>query len=242
MTLGIWLFVTIIVFAGNFVLFCFGSKIRRNGQESLFWESLYLAGKRHRYESPQGRNQKIQIAVAGKLASYMDSFYFCCRNCKNNTKINRKKGRGWRERGPLGHPLNPPRLGPDTVLQSCHTNGYSTASSISCILSIPNLDSIFSVACSPVSPFKYLFLWLLNPQSLPSNEASPGSPKTYWRPSSIKVVTLSSPLHNSKLHSIIKRKKWNFRGLSERYELANTRLLWNKFSCFSLEMSAARRN
>ena len=67
---------TIIVFAGNFVLFCFGSKIRRNGQESLFWESLYLTRKHHLYESPQGQIQKIQIAVAGKLASYTDSSYF----------------------------------------------------------------------------------------------------------------------------------------------------------------------
>ena len=30
----------------------------------------------HLCESPQGRIQKIQIAVAGKLASYLDSFCF----------------------------------------------------------------------------------------------------------------------------------------------------------------------
>ena len=87
---------TIIVFAGNFVLFCFGSKIRRNGQESLFWESLYLTRKNHLYESPQGQIQKIQIAVAGKLASYMDSSYFAAVIVKIMPKFNRKKGGGWR--------------------------------------------------------------------------------------------------------------------------------------------------
>ena len=85
---------TIIVFAGNFVLFCFGSKIRRNGQESLFWERLYLARKRHLHESPQGRIQKIQIAVAGKLASYMDSFYFAAVIVKIIQKSTGKKGGG----------------------------------------------------------------------------------------------------------------------------------------------------
>ena len=91
------------------ILFCFGSKIRRNGQESLFWESLYLTRKHHLYESPQGQIQKIQIAVAGKLCQLNGFFLFCCRNCKNNTKINRKKLKGGRVegRGPLGHPLNP---------------------------------------------------------------------------------------------------------------------------------------
>ena len=72
--------------------FCFGSKIRRNGQESLFWESLYLARKRHLYESPQGRIQKIQIAVAGKLASYMDSFYFAAVIETITQKLTGKKG------------------------------------------------------------------------------------------------------------------------------------------------------
>ena len=124
--------------------------------------------------------------------------------------------------------------GPDGVLESCHPDGYSTASSISCIYTF-NPESrlhFFPFPAPQCSPFKYLSLWLLNPQSLPSNEASPGSQKTYWRPSSIKVVTLSSSSLNSKLHSIIKRKKWNFRALSERYELANTRLLWNKLAVF----------
>ena len=86
------------------ILFCFGSKIRRNVQESLFWKSLYLARKRHLYEIPQGRIQKIQIEVAGRLASYMDSFYFAAVIVKVIQKSTEKKG-GWRR--PLGHPLNP---------------------------------------------------------------------------------------------------------------------------------------
>ena len=85
------------------ILFCFGSKIRRNGQETLFWESLYLTQKNHLYESPQGQIQKIQIAVAGKLASYMDSFYFAAVIVKIIQKSTGKK-RGWRR--PIGHPLN----------------------------------------------------------------------------------------------------------------------------------------
>ena len=233
MTLGIWLFVTIIVFAGNFVLFCFGSKIRRNGQESLFWESLYLTRKRHLY-SPQGRIQKIQIAVAGKLASYMYSFHFAALIEKITQKLTGKKvGEIKVEGARPPRPSSKSAHGPYAVLQSCYPDGYSTASSISYILSIPNLDSIFFPFPTPqCSPFKYLSLWLLNPQSLPSNEASLGSQKTFWRPASIKVVTLSSSSLNSKLHSIIKRKKWNFRGLAERYELAKTRLLWNKLAAF----------
>ena len=54
--------------------------------------------------SPQGRIQKIQIAVAGKLASYMDSFYFAAVIVKIIQKSTEKKW-GWRR--PLGHPLNP---------------------------------------------------------------------------------------------------------------------------------------
>ena len=55
---------------------------------------------------------------------------FCCRNWKNNTKINRKKGG-------VEAPPRPSSIsahGPDGVLQSCHPDGYSTASSISCRL------------------------------------------------------------------------------------------------------------
>ena len=54
--------------------------------------------------SPQGRIQKIQIAVAGKLASYMDSFYFAAVIVKIIQKSTEKK---WVWRRPLGHPLNP---------------------------------------------------------------------------------------------------------------------------------------
>ena len=55
---------------------------------------------------------------------------FCCRNWNNNTKINRKKGGV--EASP--RPSSISAHGPDGVLQSCHPDGYSTASSISCRL------------------------------------------------------------------------------------------------------------
>ena len=133
------------------ILFCFGSKIRRNGQEFLFWESLYLARKRHLYESPQGRIQKIQIAVAGKLASYMDSrVYFAAVIVKIIQKSTEKKVGV--EAPP--RPSSKSAHGPDGVLQSCHPDGYSTASSISCIYTF-NPESrlnFFSVPCSPVFP------------------------------------------------------------------------------------------
>ena len=44
--------------------------------------------------SPQGRIQKIQIAVARKLASYMDSFYFAAVIVKIIQKSTEKKGGG----------------------------------------------------------------------------------------------------------------------------------------------------
>ena len=186
--------------------FCFGSKIRRNGQESLFWESLYLAQRRHLYAESAGSDPENSDSGGRETCQLYGFLLFCCRNWTNNTKINRKKGGV--EAPP--RPSSKSALGPYGVLQSWHPDGYSTASSISRILSIPNLDSIFPFPAPQYSPFKYLSLWLLNPQSLPSNEVSPGYQKTYWRLSSIKVVTLSSSSLNSKLHSIIKRKKWNF--------------------------------
>ena len=131
-------------------MFCFGSKIRRNVQESLFWKSLYLARKRHLYEIPQGWIQKIQIEVAGKLASYMDSFYFAVVIVKIIQKSTEKKG-GWRR--PLGHPLNP-RMVPMGFYNPVSTQFFFR----SLLPSVPRF----------------------NPQSLPSNEASPGSQKTYW--------------------------------------------------------------
>ena len=60
---------------------------------------------------PRGRIQKIQIAVAGELASYLDYFYFAT----VIEKIIQKS-----TNGPLGHPLNPrmvPRWG-STILSS----------------------------------------------------------------------------------------------------------------------------
>ena len=107
--------------------FCFGSKIRRNGQESLFWESLYLTRKRHLY-SPQGRIQKIQIAVAGKLASYMYSFHFAALIEKITQKLTGKKvGEIKVEGARPPRPSSKSAHGPDGVLQSCHPDGYSTA-------------------------------------------------------------------------------------------------------------------
>ena len=115
---------------------------------------------------------------------------FCCRNWNNNTKIIRKKGGV--EASP--RPSSISAHGPDGVLQSCHPDGFSTASSISCIYTFnpePRLN-FFPFPAPQCSPFKYLSLWLLNPQSLPSDEASPGYQKTYWRPSS-KLWHLALP-------------------------------------------------
>ena len=53
---------------------------------------------------PRGRIQQIQIAAAGKLASYMDSFYFAAVIEKITQKLTGKKVG---ESAPLGHPLNP---------------------------------------------------------------------------------------------------------------------------------------
>ena len=65
-----------------------------------------MTRKHHLYEKPQGQIQKIQIAVAGKLASYMDSSYFAAVIVKIIPKLTEKAGRV-EGRGPLGHPLNP---------------------------------------------------------------------------------------------------------------------------------------
>ena len=66
-----------------------------------------MARKHHLYEKPQGQIQKIQIAVAGKLASYMDSSYFAAVIVKIIPKLTEKKGGGRGGAWPLGHPLNP---------------------------------------------------------------------------------------------------------------------------------------
>ena len=85
---------TIIVFAGNF---CFVLALKSDemvnslcsGQVCIWRENFD-----HLYESPQGRIQKIQIAVAGKLASYMDYFYFAAVIVKIIQKISGKKSGG----------------------------------------------------------------------------------------------------------------------------------------------------
>ena len=136
MTLGIWLFVTIIVFAGNFVLFCFGSKIRRNGQESLFWESLYLAQRRHLYAESAGSDPENSDSGGRETCQLYGFLLFCYRNWTNNTKINRKKGGV--EAPP--RPSSKSARGTDGALQSCHLGGYSTASTISCMYTL-NLES-----------------------------------------------------------------------------------------------------
>ena len=51
-----------------------------------------------------GRIQKIQIAVAGELASYMDYFYFATVIVKI---IQKSTGKKVGVEAPLGHPLNP---------------------------------------------------------------------------------------------------------------------------------------
>lgn len=103
---------------------------------------------------PRGRIQKIQIAVAGKLASYMDSFYFAAVIIKMIQKSTEKGGGG---DGGAPRPSSKSAHGPQGVLQSCHPDGYSTASSISCILSIPNLDSIFFRSLLPSVPRLNIF-------------------------------------------------------------------------------------
>ena len=102
----------------------------------------------HLYESPQGRIQKIQIAVARKLASYMDSFYFAAVIVKIIQKSTEKKW-GWRR--PLGHPLNPRMVPmgfqnpviPMVIRQHPASHAYFQ-SRIS--------TQFFSVPCSPVFP------------------------------------------------------------------------------------------
>ena len=119
--------------------FCFVLALKSDEMlKSLrFWESLYLARKRHLYESPRGRIQKIQIAVAGKLASYrsllpasyMDSFYFAAVIVKIIQKSTEKR-RGWRR--------------PSAILYIRAWSRWGFT-----ILSRLNL---FSVPCSPVFP------------------------------------------------------------------------------------------
>ena len=70
---------------------------------------------------PRGRIQNIQIAVAGKFASYMDSFYFAAVIEKITQKLTGKKVGGKVEGA------RPPRP------SSKSAHGYSTASSISCM-------------------------------------------------------------------------------------------------------------
>ena len=90
---------------------------------------------------PRGRIQNIQIAVAGKFASYMDSFYFAAIIEKITQKLlGRKVGGRWRGHGPLGHPLNP------RMVIRQHPASHA------CILSIPNLDSIFFRSLLPSVP------------------------------------------------------------------------------------------
>ena len=195
MTLGIWLFVTIIVFAGNFVLFCFGSKIRRNGQESLFWESLYLAQRRHLYAESAGSDPENSDSGGRETCQLYGFLLFCCRNCKNNTKINGKKKGVEAPPRPSSKSAHCPNgvLQGSTILSS----PWLFMTAVQHLMHAFNPESrlnFFSVPCSPdgVPLFNYHSLWLLNPQSLPWNEASPGSQKTYWIPSS-KLSHLALP-------------------------------------------------
>ena len=83
-------------------------KIRRNGQESLIcsgkvciWRESVIFMR-----VPRVRSRKFRWRWLGNLPA-MWILLFCCRNCKNNTKINRKKGGRVEGARPLGHPLNP---------------------------------------------------------------------------------------------------------------------------------------
>ena len=109
-----------------------------------------MARKHHLYESPQGQIQKIQIAVAGRLASFMDCSKFAAVIVKIIPKLTEKKGEDGGAWPP--QPSSKSADGPDGVLQSYHPDDYSTASSISRILSIPNLDSIFFRSLLPGVP------------------------------------------------------------------------------------------
>ena len=93
---------TIIGFAGNFVLALKSDEMVKSlcsGKVCIWRKDVIFM------RSPQGRIQKIQIAVAGKLASYMDSYYFATVIEQIIQKSTEKKD-GWRR--PLGHPLNLP--------------------------------------------------------------------------------------------------------------------------------------
>ena len=168
MTLGIWLFVTIIGFAGNFVLALKSDEMVKSlcsGKVCIWRKDVIFM------RSPQGRIQKIQIAVAGKLASYMDSYYFATVIEQIIQKSTEKK-EGWRR--PLGHPLNLPVVPMGLYNPVISVVIRQHPPSHACILWISNLDSIFFPFPAPqCSPFKYLSLWLLHPQSLPSNEQVP---------------------------------------------------------------------
>ena len=187
MTLGIWLFVTIIGFAGNFVLALKSDEMVKSlcsGKVCIWRKDVIFM------RSPQGRIQKIQIAVAGKLASYMDSYYFATVIEQIIQKSTEKK-EGWRR--PLGHPLNLPVVPMGLYNPVIPMVIRQHPPSHACILWISNLDSIFFPFPAPqCSPFKYLSLWLLNPQSLPSNEASPGYQTACWSKLSHWALTHST--------------------------------------------------
>ena len=104
--------------------------------------------------SPQGRIQKIQIAVAGKLASYMDSYYFAAVIEKIIQKSTEKK-EGWRR--PLGQPLYPRMVPMGFYNPVIPMVIRQHPASHACILSIPNLDSIFFRSLLPSVPRLNIF-------------------------------------------------------------------------------------
>ena len=137
---------TIIGFAGNFVLALKSDEMVKSlcsGKVCIWRKDVIFM------RSPQGRIQKIQIAVAGKLASYMDSYYFATVIEQIIQKSTEKK-EGWRR--PLGHPLYP-RMVP---------MGFYNPVIPMVIHSIQHLMHVyfqsrtstqfFSVPCSPVFP------------------------------------------------------------------------------------------
>ena len=153
MTLGIWLFVTIICFAGNFVLALKSDEMVKSQRVFVLGKFLFSAKTSSLWES-EGRIQKIQIAVAGKLTSYMDSYYFAAVIEKIIQKSTEKK-EGWRR--PLGHPLYPRMVPMGFYNPVIPMVIRQHPASHACILSIPNLDSIFFRSLLPSVPRLNIF-------------------------------------------------------------------------------------
>ena len=112
------------------ILFCFGSKIRRNVQESSVLGKFVFDAKTSSLWDSAGSDPENLDSGGQETCQLYGFLLFCCRNCKNNTKINRKKG------GVGGAPSA------ILYIRAWSRWGFT-------ILSRLNL---FSVPCSPVFP------------------------------------------------------------------------------------------